>query len=79
MSTGAGGLVMVEHAETWTWGTGESVTLPIATVHRVTDGVITLWRDYWDYGTLMNAAPAWWIDQTTSGDLSWLVDATDLL
>jgi limonene-1,2-epoxide hydrolase len=79
VSTGEGGLVMVEHSETWTWGTDESVTLPIATVHRVDDGVITLWRDYWDYGTLMNAAPAWWVDQITNGDLSWLVDATDLL
>ena len=79
VASGADGLVMLEHSETWTWGTGESVTLPIATVHRVAGGAITLWADYWDYGTLMNAAPAWWIDQTTNGDLSWLVDATDLL
>ena len=78
-TTGEGGLVMLEHSETWTWGTGESVTLPIATVHRVVDGTITLWRDYWDYQTLMGAAPAWWVEQTTTGDLSWLVDATDLL
>ena len=78
-STGEGGLVMLEHSETWTWGTGESVTLPIATVHRLADGTITLWRDYWDYGTLMGAAPAWWVEQTTTGDLSWLVDATDLV
>ena len=78
-TTGEGGLVMLEHYETWTWGTGESVTLPIATVHRVVDGTITLWRDYWDYQTLMGAAPAWWVEQTTTGDLSWLVDATDLV
>ena len=78
-SVGEGGLVMLEHSETWTWGTGESVTLPIATVHRVVDGTITLWRDYWDYQTLMGAAPAWWVEQTTTGDLSWLVDATDLV
>jgi limonene-1,2-epoxide hydrolase len=78
-ATGEGGLVMLEHSETWTWGTGESVTLPIATVHRVEGGVITRWVDYWDYQTLMGAAPAWWVEQTTTGDLSWLVDATDLL
>jgi limonene-1,2-epoxide hydrolase len=78
-SAGEGGLVMLEHSETWTWGTGESVTLPIATVHRVVDGTITLWRDYWDYQTLMGAAPAWWVEQTTTGDLSWLIDATDLV
>ena len=78
-STGDGGLVMLEHSETWTWGTGESVTLPIATVHRVAGGAITRWVDYWDYQTLMGAAPAWWVEQTTTGDLSWLVDATDLV
>jgi limonene-1,2-epoxide hydrolase len=78
-STGEGGLVMLEHSETWTWGSGESVTLPIATVHRVADGTISLWRDYWDYNALMGSAPGWWIDQTTNGDLSWLVDATDLV
>jgi limonene-1,2-epoxide hydrolase len=78
-ATGPGGLVMLEHSETWTWDADSSLTLPIATVHRVVDGVITLWRDYWDYPTLMNAAPAWWVEQTTGGDLSWLVDATDLV
>jgi limonene-1,2-epoxide hydrolase len=75
-STGDGGLVMLEHSETWTWGDDHVLTLPIATVHRVAGGVITLWRDYWDYSTLMNAAPAWWVEQTTGGDLSWIYDAT---
>lgn len=78
-STGEDGLVMLEHSETWTWDDDHSLTLPIASVHRVADGAIALWRDYWDYPTLMNAAPPWWVEQTTGGDLSWLVDATDLL
>jgi limonene-1,2-epoxide hydrolase len=78
-ATGPDGLVMLEHSETWTWEEGTSLTLPIATVHRVAGGVITRWIDYWDYPTLMNAAPAWWVEQTTGGDLSWLVDATDLV
>ena len=76
-ATGPDGLVMLEHSETWTWSDTESLTLPIATVHRVVDGTITLWRDYWDYGTLMGAAPAWWVEQITSGDMSWLHDATN--
>lgn len=75
-TAGADGLVMLEHSETWTWSDSESFTLPIATVHRVADGVITRWRDYWDYQALMGAAPAWWIEQTTGGDLSWLYDAS---
>ena len=51
------GNVMYEHSETWTFKTGEVVTLPFATVHRVRDGKVCLWKDYWDYGAIMNAAP----------------------
>jgi limonene-1,2-epoxide hydrolase len=76
VASGPDGLVVLEHAETWTWDADNTATLPIASVHRVVGGVITLWRDYWDYPTLMNAAPAWWVEHTTSGDLSWLYDAS---
>jgi limonene-1,2-epoxide hydrolase len=71
-----GDLVMTEHAETWHWPTGESVTLPFVSVQRVTDGHIDVWRDYWDYQTLWNAAPAAWHDRLMSADLWWLHDAT---
>ena len=54
--------VVTEHAETWHWAGGESVTLPFVSVQRVVDGTIVLWKDYWDYQTLMNAAPADWQD-----------------
>jgi limonene-1,2-epoxide hydrolase len=31
---------------------------PLAgSVHRVTDGKVTLWKDYWDFGALANSAP----------------------
>jgi len=53
-------VVMVEHEETWHWPTGESATLPFVTVHRVVDGKILLWKDYWDYHTLIDAAPPGW-------------------
>jgi limonene-1,2-epoxide hydrolase len=68
--------VVTEHAETWHWPGGEQVTLPFVSVQRVTDGTIVLWKDYWDYQTLMNAAPADWQERLATADLSWLYDAT---
>ena len=77
VATGPDGLVMTEHTETWRWPTGESVVLPFVSVHRVRGEVITLWRDYWDYTTLMNAAPAAWVEMLMSADTPWLYDATE--
>lgn len=71
-----GGIVVTEHTELWRWPTGEQVTLPFVSVQHVADGVITLWRDYWDLGTLMAAAPPGWQDELATGDLSWIVDVT---
>lgn len=59
--------VVTEHAETWTWEEGVSVTLPFASVMDVADGEITRWWDYFDLSTLMNAAPAWWLDHIAGG------------
>ena len=72
----AGPIVMTEHAEYWRWSTGEEVTLPFVSVQHVHDGLITLWRDYWDLQTLMDAAPQVWQDRLATADLSWLYDAT---
>src|SRR5687767_15077824 len=55
-----GDTVMTEHAETWRWHTGEQVTLPFVSVQVVDGDVIALWKDYWDYSTLLSAAPQWW-------------------
>lgn len=73
-----GEYVITEHAETWRWESGESVTLPFVSVQRVADGKIVLWKDYWDYQTLMNAAPAAWHDRLATADLSWVYDATGI-
>ncbi|GAA2731220.1 nuclear transport factor 2 family protein [Actinocorallia aurantiaca] len=72
----SGGTVVTEHEEHWHWPTGERVTLPFVSVQHVRDGVITLWRDYWDLGTLMAGAPPNWQDTLAEGDLSWIVDVT---
>ena len=47
---------MTEHREVWHWSTGETASLPFASVMRVEGDVIALWKDYWDYTTLMQAA-----------------------
>lgn len=54
--------VMYEHHEEWHWATGESAVLQFVTVHRVIDGEITLWKDYWDMGALVNHAPPTWLE-----------------
>lgn len=77
-TVGEGDTVVTEHTETWTWPSGETVTLPFVSVQVVRDGVITLWKDYWDYQTLMSAAPQSWHERLATADLSWVFDATGI-
>ena len=74
-----GSIVVTEHTEHWTWPTGQKVSLPFVSVQHVHDGVIALWRDYWDLQTLMNASPAVWRERLDNADLSWIFDATELV
>jgi limonene-1,2-epoxide hydrolase len=73
---GDDGVVVTEHVEEWTWETGEHVALPFVSIQHVHDGVITLWKDYWDLGTLMNAAPPAWHTRLDTADLSCITDVT---
>jgi limonene-1,2-epoxide hydrolase len=57
-----GDSVLIEHTETWHFEDGGKVVNHFVTVHEVQDGKITLWRDYWDLGTMMGQAPPWWIE-----------------
>lgn len=75
--------VMYEHSETWEWVSGESAVLLFVSVHKVRphngSAVITLWKDYWDFGGLANHAPADWMEQLGKADMSWMFDATGLI
>ena len=71
--------VMYEHSETWNCVSGESAVLQFVTVHKVVNGAITVWKDYWDFAGLLNHAPADWMEQLSQGDMSWMFDATGLL
>lgn len=70
---------MYEHSETWNWVSGETAVLQFVTVHKVVDGKIVLWKDYWDFGGLANHAPKDWMEQLTKADMSWIFDATGLV
>lgn len=59
--------VILEHSEEWHWHTGEFVVLPFVSVFEIRDETIVRWWDYWDLGTLMNAAPQWWLDHIMAG------------
>lgn len=71
-----GDVVMTEHTEIWRWHTGEEAVLPFVSVQWVRDGVIAMWKDYWDYNTLLGTAPQWWQDRLFGDDLDWIHDAT---
>ncbi len=72
-------IVMTEHTEVWHWSSGETVALPFVSVQHVRGDVIAIWKDYWDYNTLINGAPAWWVEEIMSADLSWVFDATGIV
>jgi limonene-1,2-epoxide hydrolase len=61
-----GDTVVTEHAETWHFDDEVSVTLPFVSVQEIHDGRFTLWRDYSNMNTLLDGAPAWWIEHIMS-------------
>jgi len=56
-----GDTMLVERTEVWHHATGERATLRVAAVFKFRDGLITLWRDYWDAKTLFAQQPASWL------------------
>jgi limonene-1,2-epoxide hydrolase len=56
-----GDTIMVERTEVWHHPTGERATLRVAAVFRFRDGLVALWRDYWDAKTLFAQQPATWL------------------
>ncbi len=60
-------VVMTEHVEIWEWPTGETMALPVTSVHEVREGKITRWTDYWDMAALVGAAPQWWFEHVMQG------------
>jgi limonene-1,2-epoxide hydrolase len=71
--------VIYEHSETWRWKSGETAVLQFVSVHRVDDGKVTLWKDYWDMGSMTAQAPPSWLEDLSKADTSWVFDATGLI
>ena len=71
--------VIYEHSETWTFETGEQGVLRFVTVHRVADGKITVWKDYWDMNSLVSFAPPNHFENLANADVSWVFDASELV
>jgi limonene-1,2-epoxide hydrolase len=71
--------VMYEHSETWTFQTGEQGVLRFVTVHKVVDGKIAVWKDYWDMNSLIAFAPPQHFENLAGGDTSWIFDASALV
>jgi ketosteroid isomerase-like protein len=69
--------VMYEHVVTYTSTSGEVTNNPIASVHKVSNGEISLWKDYWDFNAIANAP--WFQGSLADADLSWVFDATGLV
>ncbi|MDX2167063.1 MAG: nuclear transport factor 2 family protein [Deltaproteobacteria bacterium] len=59
----SGDTIMVERTEVWHHPTGERATLRVAAVFKFRDGLITVWRDYWDAPTLLRQQPATWLPE----------------
>ena len=71
--------VTYEHSETWTFATGERGVLRFVTVHKVIDGKVTVWKDYWDMTSLVSFAPPNHFEALATGDTSWIFDASGLI
>ena len=71
--------VMYEHSETWRWTSGETAVLQFVSVHRIDDGKVSLWKDYWDMGSMTAQAPSTWLEDLATADVSWVFDATGLV
>jgi limonene-1,2-epoxide hydrolase len=58
-----GDTVLVERTEVWHHRSGERATLRVAAVFKFRDGLLVLWRDYWDARTLLSQQPADWLPE----------------
>ncbi len=56
-----GDTILIERTEVWHHRTGERATLKVAAVFKFRNGMLTLWRDYWDAKTLFSQQPASWL------------------
>lgn len=71
--------VLYGHSETWTFATGEQRALRFVTAHKVVDGKITVWNDYWDMNSLVAFAFPNHFENLANADVSCAFDASALV
>ena len=49
----------------------------LVSVHKVSDGKVSLWKDYWDLNAIANTT--WFQSSLAAADMSWVFDATGLV
>jgi limonene-1,2-epoxide hydrolase len=72
--------VMYEHQVIYTSTDGDTAKNPIVSVHKVIDGKVALWKDYWDLNAIANST--WFQSSLASlgtADMNWVFDATGLI
>lgn len=69
--------VMYEHLVTYTSTSGDTAKNPIVSAHKVIDGRVALWKDYWDLNAIANTT--WFQSSLAAADMSWVCDATGLI
>ena len=57
--------VMYEHLVIYTSTNGATAINPIVSVHKVGDGKVSLWKDYWDLNAIANTT--WFSKLSSSG------------
>jgi len=62
-----GSTVVTEHAEEWTFHTGEVIMHPFVSVMELSEGLIERWWDYSNISNLLDNAPAWWLEHIAAG------------
>ena len=69
-----GDVVFLDHTETWTFKTGETVGHTFCTMHEMRDGQVSKWSDYWDVNKFVSQFPASFLEIMAKGSADDFTD-----
>ena len=69
-----GDVVFLDHTESWTFETGETVGHTFCTMHEMKDGKIVKWSDYWDVNNFVSQFPASFLKEMAKGSVEDFTD-----
>ncbi len=67
-------VVFLDHTETWTFKTGETVAHTFCTMHEMRDGKVVKWSDYWDVQKFVGQFPASFLAEMAKGSAEDFTD-----